>query len=170
MEPIRRIADLPFREREAFDLLHLDEIRDAPDADYAGYGHGRVDAVWLEGRDGAEPRLVRDALVLALHSCDDGAPLADDIELEFVIDEVADGYSVTALLSTFLEQWLPRVSRDERAIVLVACNPHRAVLSRPAPLATAPIHYALGDVESWLDPDDGGPRIRLVADTWRTME
>jgi hypothetical protein len=48
------------------------------------------------------------------------------------------------------------------------CNPHRAVIARPPGAGETPVHYAVGDVESWLDPD--GPRLRLRAEAWRSAE
>ena len=150
-----RIAELPFTERPLLELLHLDdEARREPDPDYAGFGFARAARVELSGDGGG---VVDDALLVVIHSADDGEPLPDDVELEFVLGE----RSVTVLLSTFLDRWLPIVHGGERAIVLVMCNPHRAAL---APAAPVPVHYALGDVESWLD--DG--EVRLVAETWRT--
>jgi hypothetical protein len=149
-----RIAELPFAERPVLELLNLDDAaRAAPDPDYAGFGHARIDRVALIGEGG---RVVEDALLVAVHSADDGDALVDDVELEFVLGD----RSVTVLLSAFLERWLPRLAGDARAIVLVMCNPHRASI-RPA--AGVPVHYALGDVESWLDGGD----VRLVAEAWR---
>ncbi len=157
MPMITSIAELPFAERPVLELLRLDDpARTAPDLDYAGFGHARVDRVTLAGAGGGE---VRDARLLALHSADDGEALADDVELEFVLD---DG-SVAALLSAFLARWLPRVRGDERALVLVMCNPHRATL---ALALDVPVYYALGDVTSWLS-DDG--ELELIAETWRKI-
>lgn len=171
MEPIQSILDIPFHERDLGDLLNLDEHRDAPQFDYYHYGHARTDVIHLEERDGREPLpVVRDALVLALHSADDPEPLDRDVELEFFVDEVADDYSVTVLLSDFLDKWLPRICADERAVVLVLCNPHGAEIARPAILRGTPLYYAVGDVESWLDMADGRPFIRLIADAWRTAD
>jgi hypothetical protein len=64
------------------------------------------------------------------------------------------------MLSTFLDRWLPRLPRTQ-ALVLALCNPHRAVLHRPS---DATFYYANGDVESWLDHDAAGDRIRLAAE------
>jgi hypothetical protein len=155
------IAALPFGERPPLALLHLEEGRAAPDPDYAGYGWCRVPRVELAGPAGVA--VVEDALLLAVHSCDDGEALPDDIELEF---ELGGAASVTVLLSTFLARWLPRLPAEPRAIVLVACNPHRARLSRPPAAAGRPVHYAVGDVESWLDEG----RLRLEAEAWRLAE
>ncbi len=159
----RTIAELPFHQRPVLELLALDRDRDEPDRDYAGYGWARVEQIWLAAEYAPE-RLVTDALVLALHSADDGEVLAEDVELEFELG----ARSVTVLASQFLERWLPELPRAS-AIVLALCNPHRARLHPPA-LVAAPLHYALGEVASWLDPDDRGGRIRLAAPTWCTLE
>lgn len=164
MEPIRTLAQIPFRHREPLELLNLREERAAPQDDYTGFGHARVGLVWLEDAAGAQVP-VGDALLLALHSCDLGAPRPEDVELEFFLDEVAPGYSVRALLSAFLAARLPALRGPERAIVLALCNPHRAAIPRPPAAGATPVHYALGDVESWLDP--AGPDLRLRADAWR---
>jgi hypothetical protein len=155
---VSTIAELPFAERPVLELLHLeDEDRREPDPDYAGFGWARVPRVELAGAGGG---VVEHALLLALHSADDGEARSDDVELEFVLPAPSDG-SVTVLLSAFLARWLPRLGGDQRAIVLVMCNPHRATLRVTAPV---PVHYGLGDVESWLA--DGA--LRLTADAWRT--
>ncbi|CAN5914323.1 hypothetical protein BH11MYX3_BH11MYX3_48330 [soil metagenome] len=157
-----KIIDLPFIERPVHELLHLEVDRDVPSHDYAGFGWARVDRLWLAV--GEEPgRLVRDALVLALHSADDGEVLADDVELEFELPDRADR-PVSVLASTFLSRWLPMLP-DASAIVLALCNPHRADLQRPAE-ARSPIHYGLGDVESWREDPD---RILLTAESWCTL-
>ncbi|MBA3461913.1 MAG: hypothetical protein H0T46_18275 [Deltaproteobacteria bacterium] len=155
---VRSVAELPFLERPVLELLNLVEERELPDHDYAGFGWARVDSLWLAVGDAEQP--IVDALVLALHSADDGEPIADDVELEF---ELPDG-SVGVLASTFLDRWLPVLPRT-KSVVLALCNAHRAELRRPAG-ATTPIHYGLGDVESWRE---GAERIILTADAWRTV-
>lgn len=155
-----KIAELPVRERPVLELLNLLGERSAPDHDYAGYGWARVPRVWCMVADSG--RYVDDALVLALHTADDAEPIEGDIELEF---ELPGQPPVSVLLSTFLDRWLPQLPQAS-AIVLALCNPHRATLPFPA-AAAVPVHYALGDVTSWLD--DGGERIELVADTWSTL-
>lgn len=156
-----KIAELPFRERPVRELLNLDGDRDKPDLDYSGYGWARVDGLLL-AQPGAAT-IVRDhALVLGLHSSDDGERLRDDIELEF---ELPDARPVSVLASMFLHHWLPRLPRDATSIVLALCNPHHAVL-QPILVAQAPIQYAFGDVDSWLDHG----RICLAAsDSWATL-
>ncbi|HEU5059955.1 MAG TPA: hypothetical protein VFU21_25665 [Kofleriaceae bacterium] len=164
MQPIRSIADIPFRRRPALELLHLTTDRDQPDPDYTGFGHARLPRLTLE--DGAGRRRdLDDALLLALHSCDLGAPRPDDVELEFFVDEVAPDYSVTALLSSFLAARLAPLSAGARAVVLALCNPHLATLAQPPAAGATPVWYALGDVESWLDPAAG--TVILRAPAWR---
>jgi len=147
-----QLAELPFRERPVIELLALDR---QADPDFDGFGWARVDRLWLAGGHGW-PRRIDDALVIAVHAADDGAALADDVELDFAVDDMLQRVRATA----FLDAWLPRLPAA-RAIVLAMCNPHRATLA----LGTA-LHYAAGDVVAWLDP---GPRIRLAAEAWRTV-
>jgi len=150
------IAALPFRERPALELLALD--REA-DPEFDGYGWAKVDRLWLAGAHGW-PRRLDDVLVIAVHAADDGEPMADDIELDFAVD----GGLVRVRATAFLRDWLPTLP-PANAIVLAMCNPHRATLPQPSG-ATAPIHYAAGDVFAWLDDGD---RIRLAAEAWRTV-
>ena len=158
------IAELPFVERPVIELLALDVDRDAPDRDYAGYGYAKLDRVMLVDAKGRQ-RVLEDALLIAVHSADDGEVQADDVELELDLPE-GERKSVTVLASRFLEIWLPKLPAAS-AIVLVMCNPHRARLAKPP--WPVPIHYALGDVESWRDLDDPRTGIRLVAATWCTL-
>jgi hypothetical protein len=156
---IKSIAELPFHERPLIELLNLDDERDAPSRDYAGFGWARASRVYL---DDGKPRAVDNALIVAVHAADDAEALSDDIDLAF---ELPDG-NVRVLLSKFLSVWLPKLPPAE-TIVLVACNPHRAKLRSTASAAT--IHYGLGDVASWLDPQDRAAHIRLTAETWCTL-
>lgn len=157
-----KILELPFRERPVLELLDLAEPprlleppdRTAPNRDYTGYGWARVPRIWLDETP------IDDALVLAMHSADDGEVLPDDIELEFELP----GEPVTVLASTFLAKWLPTLPRAS-AVVLAMCNPHHA---RLAATGGAPLYYATGDVVAWLDPGD---RIRLAADgSWARLD
>lgn len=155
---IASVAELPFAERPLRELLALvDEDRAQPDPDYVGFGWARAPTLWL-AEEGAPATRVDDALLLALHCPDDGEPLRDDVELYF---ELAGEPPVTTLASTFLGAWLPRLPRDASSVVLALCNPHRAVL--PA-RGGAPLHFAHGEVESWISRDDG--RIELRAPRW----
>lgn len=194
---IRSIADIPFRERDPFALLNLtpltpglrgDEVGDeGPDLDYAGFGYARVGELWLATHDDPEPRPVRHALLLALHTPDDAEAHDGDLLLEFWPegardqpeggddddeDDEDDEPVVQVMLSRFLDVWLPRISSDERAIVLAVCNPHHTLLSRSPSLRSVPMHYPLGDTTSWCEePADflaGGGSLRLLADAWRT--
>ena len=158
---IASIADLPFRERPVLDLLNLTGDRPEPDPDYAGFGWARPSRVWLV-EPGARPRAIDDALLLALHCPDDGEVLANDIELYF---ELPEEPPVTVLASAFFDRWLPRLPRDVSAIVLALCNRHDASLPQPRG-TSVPVHFARGEVESWIARDDG--RIELRAPRWRT--
>ena len=154
------IRELPFVERPVLELLDLTVERPAPNRDYAGYGWARVPELWLD-----EQR-VTDALVLALHTADDGEPIAGDLELEF---ELPGGKPVGVLATLFLPVWLPQLPRAS-ATVLAVCNPHHAVVPRPAAAATAPLYLAMGDVEAWLDHDRCG-RIRLASEAgWQRLD
>jgi hypothetical protein len=154
----RGVAALPFRELPAVELLALD--REGPDPDFDGYGWAKVDRLWLAGAYGVRRRL-DDVLVIAAHAADDGAALADDVELDFAV--AGELWRVSA--AAFLAGWLPRLP-PASTIVLAMCNPHRAVLARP-PGSAASLHYASGDVVAWLDP---GVRIRLSAEAWRRLD
>ena len=169
MTPIRAIADLPFVRRDVLDLLNLRHHRAAPDADYTGFGHARLDALSLAG-DVGEPIEVRGALVIAVHSMEEPEELPGDIDLEFFLPEVSEDHSVTVLLSAFLRVWLPLIRGDERAIVLVVCNPRQTILRAPAAAGRTPFYYPLGDVESWLDVADDHKDVRLVARSWRCAD
>ncbi len=162
---VRAIGDLPFHERPLTELLGFDGDRETVNVDYAGFGWARADRVWLTDATGA--RRVDDALVLGLHSADDGEALPDDIELEFELD---GGTSVSALLSVFLARWLPRLP-EAPALVLAVCNRHRARVAAPPAAGAAAVHYGVGNVDAWLDlSTHDGDRLRLVAGEWRRAE
>ena len=172
MQPIQSIDDLPFRERDALTVLNLHDDNDEFDDDYYDYGYARIDVVNLIADGATQPLTqVRDALLLVLHSADEPEYLTDDVELEFFVEEVADDYSVTVLLSDFLDCWLPRVTSSEQAIVLVMCNPHDAVLAAPLAAHGVPVYYPMGsDVQSWVDRDAYTRSVELIADEWRLAE
>lgn len=168
-----QIAELPFHERPAIELLALDR---GGDPDYAGYGWARLDELWLSVA-GRLARRITDVLVIAVHASDDGPALADDVELTFELPgepgepgepagEGAPAAKVRVLASAFLARWLPRLPRAS-TIVLAMCNPHGAWLP-PLPGADVPVRYGLGDVVAWQDLERGD-RIRLRADGWRTL-
>ena len=158
MTAIESVLDLPFIERPVDELLHFDDDRAEVDRQYAGFGWTRVDRIGLGSKRGGDLLAVDDALVLALHSADDGAPHTDDVDLEF---ELAGG-SVIVSLALFLSRWLPTLP-DASSIVLAMCNPHHATIRIPTRL---PLWYPTGDTESWIDDAEGG-RIELLADgTW----
>jgi hypothetical protein len=158
-----RILELPFVERPVIELLHL-ENPGPVDTEYAGYGWARVDRLWLETQRSMHEEPIDDALVLAIHSADDGDPLPDDVDLEF---ELPGGQSFLVSAALFLERWLPRLPQDPAAIVLAMCNPFDATLRAQA--IRAPIYFPYGAADAWLVPDDLGPRIRLSAPSWGTI-
>ena len=149
-----KIIELPFHERPVLELLDLQHDRAEPNRDYSGYGWARVPRIYLDDLP------VDDALVLAVHSADDGPALPDDIELEF---ELPGREPVAVLARDFLARWLPQLPRAG-AIVLALCNPHAAALR----MATdVPAYYATGDVTAWLEAG----RIQLAADgTWARVD
>lgn len=160
---VSAIAELPFHRRPPLELLGLTETRDTVDLDYTGFGWAVVEHLALASTATGQVDDLTDALVVAVHAADDGPAMTADVELEFVIGE----RGLLVPLTRFLATWLPRLP-TARAVVLAACNPHRATLPTVDGRA---YHYGLGPVDSWLDlaPDGGltGARIRLVADAWR---
>ena len=167
---IESVLDLPFHERPIRELLNLTEHRDVPQHDYAGYGWARVAEIWLEAGENIER--VEDALVLALHTPDDIEPSSDDIDpniddLEPTTGDVelyfeVPGDQLTVDASLFFAKWLPELPRAS-AIVLSLCNPQRVHLRLPT---NVPVYYALGDVESWLDHDEGGRVVLATDGSW----
>jgi len=161
---IARIADLPLPEREPLELLALDVDRDAPDADYAGFGRAFIDDVELAAPDRPSTSLAR-ALVIALHSADE-QPERDDVELLFELP----GESVLVPLSKWIAAVLSSLPPADE-VVLALCNPNRVAIAVPADATHPRIHYAHGDVTSWLDFDaQGRGHVRLSARRWCIAE
>jgi len=157
---ITRLADLPLSSRDPLDLLALQHERVAPDRDYAGFGWAWVDELELAAPVRPSVWLPR-ALVLALHSADE-QPDDGSIELEF---ELPDNI-VRAPLSAVLDVALGKLPRADD-IVLALCNPRNATVRAPAGFASVRLHYAHGDVTSWLDRGaDDREHIRLAARRW----
>jgi hypothetical protein len=156
---IERIADVPLVQLDPLRLLNLEHDRDAPDLDFAGFGWGRAREIDL-----ASPRgrtRVHDVLVLALHSAD-VQPDGDDVLLELELEEQV----VRAPLQRLLALRLPALLGVERDVVLALCNPRSVRIAAPPRLGARTLHYADGDVLSWLDRDADGDHIRLDADDW----
>lgn len=173
--PVLTLAELPFVERDAWELLGLDPRRVDPDPDHDTTGFCRLPAVALEDAAGGV-QMVTDALVLGLHSRDDAEPLAGDIELEFVMREGDETYSAVALLAEFLRQRLAGLVGGASAVVLALCNPQRADLRRPAGLGERPLYYAHGDVTAWMQRRPGARewardavQISLSAERWHKL-
>jgi len=156
---IRRIADIPFGRRELLELLALSHDRRTPDLDYAGFGWALAPRVVLD-MAGAPPREVIAPIVIALHSADEQVT-AGDVDLLFETDE----QSIIVPLSGFWPHALAAVPAGPD-IVLALCNPAGA---RP-PGTGRIVHYATGDVISWLDPVGSTAwSVRLSAPVWRTL-
>jgi hypothetical protein len=176
MHPPRSLAELPFVRHPARALLGLrpgpdGRWRREPDHDYARFGWAEVEQLVLEGDDGSRER-VGPSLVLALHSTDEPSPDAGVIELELELDAEPEPLAIRAPLDRFLDVWLPRLPVVAPHVVLALCNPLHLDPGRPTALGRRHLHYAHGDVLSWLDdhdprdPDSGS--IRLRAHTWHT--
>lgn len=171
-EAPRTLAEVPLPRLEPLALLNLQpdaagRRRDEPDPDYEGYGFAVTGALVLESADGRR-RALPTALVLALHSADEPSPGAG-LELELDVPDPTGGEALTVLapLEAFLAAHLPRLPTEPDDVVLALCNPRGAAVSRPASLGARRLHYAHGDVLSWLDEyDDGRTRIRLHAHRW----
>jgi hypothetical protein len=167
-----KIAELPFRERSIEELLNLVEFRERPDRDYAGYGWARAARLVLveeakpqktQGAD-TEPialvdegRIVKDSLLVAVHTADDAPAIANDLQLEFDVT----GGPVAVMASKFLATWLPMLPASI-PIVLCVCNSHRAQLRSVD--AGRTLWLPMGDVQSWRDQDNGD--ILLTAENW----
>jgi hypothetical protein len=191
MKAPRSLAELPFERDEPRALLGLvpgtdGEWRSEPDHDYGRFGWAEVEGLVLEGDDGARRR-VGPALVLALHSTDEPSPDDGVIELELELHDVADDARadagddasedvepaeplvIRAPLDRFLDVWLPRLPASAGHVVLALCNPLHLDPARPASLGPRNLHYAYGDVLSWLDHHEDRPAsIRLRAHAWHT--
>ena len=172
------ITGLCFPELGPLQLLGFDPNRPAPEMEYDAFGHTFLPALWLVERGTQSGFWLRNSRVFALHSADDGEAHADDIDLEFWVD---DDTAVQVSLSLFLECRAEALIGDAAALVLALCNPYRARICRPRAV-TVPIFYAEGDVVAFMDVDEDDNdendadvwsmddvRIRLVADCWHEI-
>lgn len=173
-----RVEDLPFRRREPHDLFGIVPGRIEPDlsGNYTEHGWVRLDEIALADHEGSTT-VLRDVLVVALHSPDLDNPLASDeepeVELELRLGAEPDAELVAVIvpLVRFLDARAADVIGDARDVLLAWCNPRRLRPSAPAWLdATRRLHFACGDVVSWLDPLEGGrARFRLAAESWHSI-
>jgi len=167
------LAEVPFLRHDAMALLALcpdaeGRRRDEPDDDFAGYGYGIVHDLVLESADGSQ-RVVPSALVLALHCTDEPSTLEEiELELDVVDPEGGEALTVLAPLGAFLRAHLPRLPDQPDDVVLALCNPRALDVPRLAALGQRRLHFAHGDVLSWLvlHDDDDGMEFRLQAETW----
>ncbi|MEX1365721.1 MAG: hypothetical protein AB1Z98_21515 [Nannocystaceae bacterium] len=171
MAPPRSLVEVPFEHAQPRRLLGLERPRATPDHDYDRYGWTVVRDLVLE--DERERRELAEALVLALHSADEPSPGASsdgELELELDVPDPAGGEPLTVLapLQAFLAAHLGGLADDSPDVVLALCNPNAVAIERPPGLASRRrLHYAHGDVTSWLDVhDDGRAVIRLRATSW----
>jgi hypothetical protein len=90
-----------------------------------------------------------------------------ELELDLPDPDGAEPLAIRAPLDRFLAVWLPRLPATAPHVVLALCNPRRLDPARPRELGARHLHYAHGDVLSWLDAYDDAPaEIRLHAHTW----
>lgn len=173
-----RIEDLPFRCREPHELFGIVPGRIEPDlsGNYVEHGWVRLDEVALA--DGAgSTTILRDVVVVALHSPDLDNPLASanepeiELELRLGAEPATEIVAVIVPLSRFLAAHATGVIGDARDVLLAWCNPRRLRPAAPTWLdATRRLHFACGDVVSWLDPVEGGRgRFRFVAESWHAI-
>lgn len=167
----RSLVEVPFEHAQPRRLLGLERPRATPDHDYDRYGWTVVRELVLQ--DDRERRELGWALVLALHSADEPSPGPSpdgDLELELDVPDPEGGEPLTVLapLQAFLAAHLHGLPDDPPDVVLALCNPDAVAIERPPGLdRRRQLHYAHGDVTSWLDVhDDGRAGIRLRATSW----
>jgi hypothetical protein len=174
----RSLAQVPFVRHDPLVLLNLQpgppgQRRRQPDHDFDGYGWSVVEDLVLEADDHARQQLPR-ALVLALHCADEQPPSegvegGEGVELELDVPDPTGGEPLTVLapLDAFLRAHLPALPSEPADVVLALCNPCSAALQRPPQLGMRRLHYAHGDVLSWLDEyEHGRLQVRLHAHSW----
>lgn len=166
---ITTIAELPFASKAPGALLGVSLGRgEGVDTSFTGTGWGRVSPLALEA-PGAPAVRLRDALVLALHGGDDDPGEAPrpaargPWDLEFQLP----GETLLVPVERFLAVHLPRLP-PAADVVLALCNPLHRPLARPPALAPgARLWYALGNVDSFAEPDPlGRPLYGLAATQW----
>ena len=144
------VAGLCFPEVAPLQLLGFDPERREPEMEYDAFGHTCVPVLELASSATQGSLWVTHPRVFALHSADDGDAHADDIDLEFWVD---DDTAVLVSLALFLERRAPALLGGAQALVLALCNPYRARIPRPAGVAV-PIFYAEGDVIAFMDVEE----------------
>ena len=161
--PMKTAKDLPFDRKPALELLGLDDPeRTTVDEDFCSSGWGVVPEVVLAGSDG-QRTTIEQPLVLALHTPDDAEP--GPLELEFWLEEDGEELALRISWDAFARKRVQPLLRPEHTdVVLALCNPDGRPIRRPAWLGDRRLHWAEGDVTSWLDVDGS---IRLSARCWR---
>jgi hypothetical protein len=153
------LADVLFARKSPLALLGLDdEQRTDVDHEFAGFGWSELAHVVLA--DDRDRRELEDAFVLALHTPDEPDE-GDALELAFWIgDDVELRVPWLAFADAHVR---PLLRAEHRDVVLALCNPQHRAIERPSGLGDRRLHWADGDVTSWLDPDGS---IRLQATRW----
>lgn len=156
------LADVPFERKPTLALLGLeDEQRTEVDREFAGFGWNVLPRVVLA--DDEQRIDLADALVLALHTPDEPEP-DRALELAFVVLHEGEELELRVPWVEFAETRVrPLVDASHGDVVLALCNPEHRRIDRPSWLGTRRLHWADGDVTSWLDPDG---TIRLQATRW----
>lgn len=166
----RSLAEVIFEPHDPLVLLNLARDRGAaqPDHDYEGYGWARLPNVTLEASDGGTQQQVGPVLLLAIHSADEQPSDTEiEVELDLPVPDDDEPLAILAPLPALLRALLPRLPDDAPHVVLALCNPRCAPVKRPSALGSRTLHYAHGDVVSWLDEfDDGRTAVRLDALRW----
>lgn len=159
------LADVPFERKPTLALLGLeDEQRIEVDREFAGFGWNVLPRVVLA--DDEQRIALADALVLALHTPDEPTPDRDDLELAFFVLHEGEELELRVPWPKFAETRVrPLLDAAHGDVVLALCNPERREIDRPAWLGSRRLHWAEGDVTSWLDPDG---TIRLQASRWHS--
>jgi hypothetical protein len=164
-----RLDQLPFEEREPLTLLGIVRGRAESDREFGGYGYATVPAIELTAA-GGPTQVVRDALVIAVHTPDELDEHATELELAFEVE--LDGELVIALvpLRRFLEERVAALLGDTKDVVLATCNPQDLRPQLPSWLGGRRLHFATGDVIAWLDHHgDGRETISLQAERWHIL-
>ncbi len=165
------LTDIPLWDYDDPDeLLGVDEVNHPegqPDFSQHGWGIIKNNSLSLVDEDDnakitfSPQKDKKDrCLVLILHSTDDPPPQEDDIELGFWLDakdiphfdeEVEIHVSMNKFIKERIEE-IVQECRDEniKELILCTCNPHEALVKRPAGIPDdINVYFPKGVVEHW---------------------
>lgn len=180
IKPIQSIKDIPFPKMDILDLLNLNQmgekIKKEPDREYVKYGYSTAPVIHLVPTCDYRARVIKNGLVIMLHSVEETDPDAKDIELEFALTDLklAD-QDFYVDLSVFLEKRFAEIQETYEAIILAVCNFNEIELPPIPVLEGIPTYYGIGEVVSYIevetDDDDFITHlyydsIRLEAKYW----